>query len=67
VGGSAGADCGGADRKHRRQAALGEDETTDRACSMTEGFDDHTTAKAGESMHTSDKSGIIDGMSDDVS
>ena len=39
----------------------------DRACSMTEGLDDHTTAKAGEEMHTSDKSGIIDSMSDDVS
>jgi phosphate transport system ATP-binding protein len=34
---------------------------------VTEGFDDHTTAKAGEKMHTSDKSGIIDSMSDDVS
>ena len=34
---------------------------------MTGGFDDHTTAKAGEKMHTSDKSGIIDSMSDDVS
>jgi phosphate transport system ATP-binding protein len=34
---------------------------------MSDGSDDHTTAKAGEKMHTSDKSGIIDSMSDDVS
>jgi phosphate transport system ATP-binding protein len=34
---------------------------------MSNGFDDHTTAKAGEKMHTGDKSGIIDSMSDDVS
>ena len=67
VGGSARADCGGADRKHRRQAALGEDETADRACSVTGGFDDHTNRKGGRKDAHQDKSGIIDSMSDDVS
>ena len=47
VGGRARADRGGPDRKHRRQAALCEDATPDRACSMTEDLDDDTTAKAG--------------------